>query len=427
MTPPTRSLKAGALYVLLGNGAFNLCRLTAVVLLAKTASAEILGQFETGLAIAAPVSVFCCLELRAAYVADARGRAPYSAFRRWRDLGLLVAALSLLAVAVVRLAHDPLVMVLLMAGAFAMRLILQSAELGWGVFQRIERLEWLGLSNLLRGGVMLLAFGGFLGLGRGLGLAVEPSQLAVAAAWTTAAGWLLVSLCYDRPRSRAESDPSELAAAPSGLGNVLRDSLPLAAVALMISLCDALPRLVVRGQDQGARSLGHFGALSYIPMIAHFVMLQIGLAASRRLAVAHETDPARFRRLAIRLTGIAFGLGGSMVILISLLGRTLLSALYRPEYAEHFVALRTLAIAQAILLLASIWGFLLTQMRWFWVQVPIHVAVMAVTSLAAWSLIPDNPIEGASQTALIRAIVHCALYGAALFVASRLGTTRITA
>jgi O-antigen/teichoic acid export membrane protein len=414
--PGTPSLRTGALQVLIGNGTFNACRLAAVVLLAKKTSAEIVGQYETGLAIATPVLLFFGLELRTVFVASADDRIPLSAFRRLRRLGSLLAGAVLAGVVAWRATSDAPAMAALLAGACALRAALQAAELDWGVFQRSERLDWLGTSNALRGVLMLVAFAGFATAGPAAGW--SGAARAAAAVWTSAAAWVGVALLFDRPRLRrlvgAERPPRT-----DDLRRTVIDSLPLTLVALLISLCDSVPRLVVRGDADGLRALGYFGAISYVPMIAHFVILQIGLAASRRLAVNYTTDPPAFRRLAQRLTAIAVGLGAAVFLTAYLLGPLLLEALYTPDYAAHFPAFLTLVGAQCLLLLASIWGYVLTQTRRFWRQVPFHIAVVTATAIAAFLLIPSRPVEGAAQTMLVRSGLHAAIYGVALWLVMR--------
>src|SRR5262245_40258180 len=152
MADTATPLRTGALHVLLGNGTFNACRLAAVVVLARCTSAQTIGQYETGLAIATPVLLFFGLELRSVLVARTDELTPISAYRRLRRTGLLLAGIILAIVCGWRATVDSPAMAALLAGAFALRAALQAAELDWGVYQRSERLDWLGQSNALRGG-----------------------------------------------------------------------------------------------------------------------------------------------------------------------------------------------------------------------------------------------------------------------------------
>ena len=414
----TPSLRTGALHVLLGNGTFNACRLAAVILLAKFTTAETIGQFETGLAIATPVLLLFGLELRSVLVASADEHTPLAAYSWLRRIGLLAAGTVLAGVVAWRATSESAAMLALLSGTFALRMALQAAELDWGVLQRAERLDWLGTSNALRGVLMLAAFAAFPWFGAARGW--SGTALAAAAVWTSAVAWTAIAVFLDGGRARrlaADQRP----ASGDDLRRTLRDCVPLTLVALLISLCDSIPRLVVRGNADGLRALGHFGAISYLPMIAHFVILQLGLASSRRLAVSYASDRPAFWRLALRLTTIAVGLAVGMFLAAFLLGELLLDVLYSREYAEHYPAFLLLVAAQCALLLASIWGYVLTQTRRFWTQVPAHLAVTAATALAAILLIPGQPVEGAAQTMLIRSGLHAAIYGAVLWMVLRRG------
>ena len=70
---------------------------------------------------------------------------------------------------------------------------------------------------------------------------------------------------------------------------------------------------------------------------------------------------------------VAGGLGAAVFLLVWLAGPRLLQIAYRSDYADLFDAFLTLVSGQCIILLASAFGYVLTQMRVFWAQVPIHV------------------------------------------------------
>ena len=71
-------------------------------------------------------------------------------------------------------------------------------------------------------------------------------------------------------------------------------------------------------------------------------------------------------------------------------------------------------VAQAVLLLAVVFGAVSTYMRLFWIQVPLQLIVLLATGLAAWQFIPDAPIAGGARTALVRAVTQAVLYALCL-------------
>lgn len=425
---PTRtaSLRSGALALLLGNGALHACRLAAVVLIAKQTTPEILGQFETGMAIAAPVVLFFTLELRAVLVADPREAAPLAEYRVIRNTGLLAASAILSVVIFWRSRFDSAALLAILAAAFALRLALQAAELNWGHYQRQYRLDRLGLSNALRGGAMLLIFATVL-LPSWPGTRVDSREwFAALAIGLSALAWVAVSVFFDRPRIGLDCSRDAGALQWHEIRKIVHNALPLTLVALLIALCDSIPRLLVRGQADGLRQLGHYGAIAYLPMAAHFVILQIGLAASRSLVLGFESDRARFWKLVRQLTTSALLLGGLVLVIVIIAGHSILRIAYDAQYALHQDALVTLTLAHCCLLFASVWGYVLTQMRAFWIQLYLHIVVTLATLIAGCWWIPRDPISGAASTMLARGALHAALYGGALvFVRMRVKSRTI--
>ncbi len=235
-----------------------------------------------------------------------------------------------------------------------------------------------------------------------------------AAIGLSALAWGAVSLFFDRPRTRVDCSSSDGKLQGHEIRKIIHDALPLTLVALLIALCDSIPRLLVRGQSEGLRQLGLYGAIAYLPMAAHFVILQIGLAASRSLVLGFESDRESFWKLVRKLTVVALVLGSTAYLIVLIAGRTILQFAYDSDYAGHQGALLTLTLAHCCLLFASVWGYVLTQMRAFWIQLHLHLVVTLITIAAGCWWIPRDPISGAASAMLARGVAHAALYGGAI-------------
>lgn len=414
-------LARGAALAILGSGAFNLCRFAVVVLLARCATPELVGAFDfASVALAAPLVLFLGLELRAVFVADARDEFPFGAYRALRRITLLAAAVIFCAVLVsgtAPVSTDAVLLFMLTVGLG--RILLNGQELYLGCYQRHERLDRLAVSNVLRGAVMLAPFAVLMPLAAGRD---ERTVLtaATAAAGLCAAGWVAVWLLYDRHwaqrHARLEGAWTWWQAA-----RLAWQALPLGVVILIINLCDSVPRWIIRATPQGESDLGFFAALKVIALGVGLVMMQIAIAGGNRLVVYYHTDRRGFLRVAGKLVLVALALGLAMIGGAWLAGEWFLETVYAPEYARHFPEFQILIAAQAIALLATVFGFLTTQMRRFWVQVPIQLAVLAATTAAAVWLIPSDPVRGGAWTALVRSGVQTGLYLACVLLLIRLG------
>jgi O-antigen/teichoic acid export membrane protein len=417
--PPT--LKRNILYAVLGTGLFNLCRFGVVVLLAKFTTVEIVGQYDYALAISAPAVLFFGLQLRGAFVADAGGQFTFGSYRTLRLVGMVAAGAVLLPIIAWKARTEPSwVFLIILAGVCLGRIVEHVGEIYWGVYQKRERLSLLAGSAVLRGLALLAPFALLLPICHALtgSDAPGPDRLASATAWSVViyvVGWALVLLLFDQRRVVGHADV-KLSWDWPAVGKIAVQTLPLGLVALLITLCESVPRYVIEGQTDGKAMLGYFGPLAYLTLAGILLVSQASVAAGNRVAQYYRNDFAAFLRIASKLTGLAAGLGAAMLLVTLVCGRWLLGLLYTPEHTEHFDAFVILVLAQAALLLAVVFGALSTYMRLFWIQVPVQVIVLASTTLAAVMLIPGDPVRGGAWAALVRAAVQAVLCAACVLI-----------
>ena len=417
LAPPQRSLKRNIVYAVGGTGALNLCRCGVVVLLAKFASVEVLGQFNYAMAVSTLVVMGCGLALRGALVSDAAGTFTWGAYQALRASGM-VAAGAALAVWIFweSLGEPNAAFLIIFASVACGKILLALGEICWGAFQRHERLDLPAWGQALRGVVMVASFAVFVPL---FGMLVRRGDLredqlayGVACAGVTyVLGWALIYWSFERRRVRTlpGEDPRWDWASVRRLAV---QTFPLGIVLLLLTLADRYPWLVIEQQPDGMTNLGYFGALAYITMAGNMLVTQAGIAASNRLARYYQANLRAFVRLALKLIALALLAAGATMAATLLFGEWLLGVLYRAEYVEYFDSLVILVAAQCILFFGSLFGITLTQMRLFWVQVPIQLVIVGTTVLAAHRLIPSDPVRGGAWTVLVRSVAQTVLYGA---------------
>lgn len=438
-----RSLSSNIVANIAGSAALNLARLGVLILIAKLTSPDTLGSFTYGLALAAPIALFFGLELRPAYVSDATGFFTFGAYRALRKVALglgVVLAAGLLIFdwsAGVAATHLSIV-----AGVLAGRLALAWSELGWGVMQRRERIDLMAVALALRGAAMLLPVAACLlaaryATGAASGDAPEYATVSAAtmtratvlAVWLAALGSILAEALFDRRVLRA-GPPLDTRWSRHDVALLAWQTLPLGLVQLLIALADSIPRFVIAQQPgDGLAALGYFGAISYLALPANIMLVAALNAASNRLALYFQTDVPAFLRLTARLTAAAILLALGLVAGAWLVGRWLLVVLFRPEFVAYFPEFMIVVAAHAFLFLSSVMGFVTTYMRRFWVQVPIHLTILAVSLAVAWLTIPHgDPVRGGAWTTLARSLAQAGLYtacaGYAIWSVLRRGTAR---
>lgn len=415
------SLRRNVFYALLGNGALHVARFVVLVLLAKLTRREVVGSYSyANIALAAPIVLFFGLELRVAFVADAGGEFAFGVYRKLRAIGMGVSAVVLAAAVLwVTRSAESIALIWLMLAVCADRIALHLAEVDFGLYQRRERLDLLAWSNGLRGLTMLACFAVPLLWVRAAdgtsAWTADTARLTQAAAWGASAqvvAWLAIWWLFDRRRVVGRPDV-DLSWTWAALGRLARQTLPLGLVFLLINLCETVVQWFVKraaGGD-GWAELGSFGAMRYVTLAATFLIVQVNQAASNRLANYYQQDLRSFLRLALKITAVAVLIGAGMLLATWLLGAWFLRVVYTPEYAAHAREFVILMLAQAIVLLVAVFGSVTTQMRQFWIQVPVQLTVLGVTAGAAALLVqPANPVLGGAWTMLARSLTQVVLY-----------------
>lgn len=424
-----RSLKLNVSYAVFGTGLNNVFRFGVVILLGKFATPELAGFFFLGLALAAPVIRFAELGMRTIMIADAADEIPFGSYRIGRMLSVSVAAVVLLVLtlwhtsggapssdaaprAAGLAAFAPTLIVL---GVVAGRILDTYGEIYWGLFQKDERMDLLAGSNILRGAFYLLAFALFL---------PATHFLVESAAWPShyltfsiAAAALLYSVAavainrfYERRNAvRRSSYTSRWSW--RDLRTIVRNGLPLAIVTSLLALSVSIPRLlIVEDASGGERALGFFGTLSYIVYAAQLLVIQMGHASTNRLATYFRTNLRAFIALVVKLQLVAVGVSGAVLVMLVIAGEWMLRFFFTAEYAQYHAEFVLIGTAQCIRFSSSLLGFAITQMRMYWVQVPIQVLICVVTYVVAAMYVPDNPIRGGAYAILSAAVVHVVAY-----------------
>jgi O-antigen/teichoic acid export membrane protein len=383
-----------------------------LVLIAKLGTPEMLGQYALGLAVAGPVFILAQMQLRSVQVTDAHHLFKFGHYLALRILGGAVGIVVVLSIALrAGWKRDTALVVVAIGVAKAIESL---SDILYGFWQKGERLDQVALAMGGRGIGSLLTFGMALYLtGR-----ILPSVCALVVWWAL---WLLT---YERSAAKEAFDTTAPREdfRPAWDGARLKElvylSLPLGVAAAIISLNVNIPRYFIL-RSLGEAPLGYFAALSYVGVAGTGVVVAMGQAASPRLANYYAHDREAFQTLLLKLVGAAATLGALLLLVVLLSGSCILTALYRPDYAEHESTFVWVMTATAIGFIASILGYGLTAARRFQLQVPLFATVTAVNALCCWFLVPRSGLAGAAYASAVAALLSCAGAGAFTLWAGR--------
>jgi O-antigen/teichoic acid export membrane protein len=410
-TPALPSLTRNFIWTLGGNVVGSGCQWAIVVLLAKISTPEVVGQFALAMAVAIPITFLADFRLRVLYVTDTQEK---YRFREMLGLRFVLACVSLLAIlitcAIAR--FDSYASIVTLAVGVA-QLADFLSESYFGKLQRDERMDRIAISLIARNILAVTLFttavfvthqllwgiAGIL-LGRSLVLLFYDARYGAPDPEATArvparSSWKLRLLDRFRPEWNLSRQREMLAVA-----------LPLAIVSVLVSVNGYVPRYVLESY-LGKRDLGMYSAINYIPAGCFMVATALGYAVFARLSkLFGHGDLAGFRRLLLRIAGVYASLGVAGVIGAAVLGRQVLSFVYRPEYAQHVELLRWLMVVGAIQCLTMSMQCGLTAASQFRVQVPLFAGVAATSLIGCLLLVPRMGLAGAALAALISSLVQ---------------------
>jgi O-antigen/teichoic acid export membrane protein len=359
--------------------------------LAKLGSPSIVGQFTLGLAVAAPVFMFTNLQLRSVQATDVN--AEYG-FANYFTLRLLATLLGLIVVvAVLPFAGGSRAVRIVVLLVAVSKCIESMSDVTAGLLQREERLNRVAISQMTRGIGSVLVFSLTFAYFRNLALSVAAASGV----------WLAVLAFYDVPNVRALIGcRTPFFHYDSGaLWRLAMLGLPLGWVATFASLNVNTPRYFLQ-HYLGLADQGIYASLAYLVVAINLIVTALSVSVTTRLArLFADGDHGQFVRLLTKLSMLGIVIAAVGVPSTFLVGRPLLTLLYRSEYGDH---VGLLALFVAIAGIGTIGSFLfcgLTAARAFRVQVPVFLAAMLIGLAAAAILVPRFGLIGAGVGLLI--------------------------
>ncbi len=388
------SLRANFAWTFAGNLLYGACQWGMLSVLAKLGNSSIVGQFTLGLAIAAPVFMFTNLQLRAVQATDVNvehGFANYFTLRLLATLLGLIAILSLLPFVV---ASFPVRVVVLLVSVS--KCIECMSDVTAGLLQREEQLKRVAISLMMRGIASVVVFSLTFAYFRDLAISVA-AMCGV---------WLIVLLLYDVSnvrRSIGRDDPF-FRFNYRELRRLARLGLPLGWVATFALLAVNIPRYFLQ-HYMGLADQGVYSSIAYLVVAINLVVAALSVAVTTHLArLFADGDRKQFVRLLMKLCTFGILIATVGVPLTLVVGRPLLTLLYRREYADH---VGLLALFVGIAGVGTIGTFLfcgLTAARSFRIQVPVQFMAMLSGVAGSALLVPRFGLVGAGIALLLSTI-----------------------
>jgi len=398
------TLRRNFSWTLLGNVVYAGCQWAMLVVLAKLGTPEMVGQFALALAVTAPVMLLSNLQLRAIQATDTKGEYQFADYLALR---LITTVLALLVIVGVTLAGgyqgETAFVVIAIAIAKAIESI---SDIFYGFLQQQERMDRIAMSMMGKGVLSIAVLSTVVYLTRSLAWSV----MGLVAAWAIIMVWYDIPSFYvlQGTLEKNSLNRPSLLSFKGRAKTLLRLSwvaLPLGFVMMLISLNANLPRYFIEHYS-GQRELGIFAAMAYLQVVGTTVISALGQSASPRLAKeAASGKQLGFRRILLKLVGIAFVLGLFGMLVAVFAGHNVLSLLYSPEFAEHSNLLVRLMVAAALWYITSILGYAATAKRRIHKQSIVLLTTVLVSALSCYWFIPTAGLLGAANSMVITSAV----------------------
>jgi O-antigen/teichoic acid export membrane protein len=399
------SLRRNFSWTLVGNVFYSACQWGILIVLAKLGTPEMVGTFTFAFAVTAPLFMFFNLQLRVVQATDAQAQFTFNDYLGLR-LASTVMALGSLAFIAAMLPYDRSTIVVVLIIGIA-KAIESMSDVCYGYMQQQERMDFIAVSLIGRGALSLI----FLVIG------VMTFRTVVGGVIGLAVAWLAMLVGYDlrvmRRFVKTFADQGFQSLKPvwqwQTQQKLMGLTLPLGFVMLLISLNTNIPRYFIE-HFLSPRDLGIFAAIAYLMLVGSIIQGALAQAASPRLA-KYYTDGRRraFASLLFNLIGFGALLGGIGVGVSWLLGKQLLTLLYKAEYAQYSDLLVWLMVAAALEYIASFLGTGITVARYFRVQVPLFATSAVVMAIACFILIPIQGLAGIPTAMIATGVLRIVL------------------
>jgi O-antigen/teichoic acid export membrane protein len=398
-------LRVNALWTFAGNTVYMVCQWGLVVVFAKLGNAAMVGRFSLALAITAPIVLLSNLQLRGIQSTDPRSNYLFSDYFCLRLFTTTLALVLIACITTVGTFTREVRLVILLVGCT------KSAEsisdISYGLLQQFENMKRISVSMALRGGLSLIV----------VAVAVRTTGSLLVGLTGLLAVWVAVLLAYDLPGARKLCYVTERGRLSevrkpkwATLFDLAKLALPLGIIMGLISLTANAPRYYIE-RYRGESELGIFAAISYLAVAGNAIVQALAQSAAPRLA-RHYVDGAlrNFRRLLLRLSVGAAGIGALGVAASVVAGRQLLNIFYHPEYSKHVDVLVLIMAASGFQYVGTFLGVSLTAMRALRCQIPVQVLSFGTTFILSAFLVPYAGLRGAACAVLFVSVLSLAIY-----------------
>lgn len=391
MNPKTLSLKQNISWTLAGNILYSLCQWAILSSLAKFGSSEMVGQFTLALAVVSPVFMLSGFQLRSLVATERDSLFDFTPYVQLRLLTGLVTLLIIFIITII-VSYDMITIKVIWLVAL-LKLIESFTDLTYGIFQKQQRMDFIGKSLVLRGSISLLIFA----------LTIFLSNSLVIALMVNIAFSIIILWNFEYRKTKIvisiKIDQEQLL-------KIVKMGGYLGVVLFIISI-NANVQKYILSYYLDIKEVGYFSAIAYLTIAGNVLINGIAQAVSPRLALLSSNEEKKeIKSLMMKINGIAVGVGLLSVLISILFGKYVLSLLYDPSYGYYSTLLILVLIAATFQFMSTFLGYALTAARIIKQQPILQIYVLVVSIVTSYIFISQYGINGAGYSMIVAAFVQ---------------------
>jgi O-antigen/teichoic acid export membrane protein len=371
-------------YIGISNLVYAASQWGVLILATKLSNVENVGRLALGLAVATPIMTFLGASLKVFITVDIEHKYTFPDYFFVRALTSLTGIMVIILFGFVSRYSLDTFFVLVWIGV--VKVIEGFQEVCWGINQRADFMDPVGISRLLRSIACIVSVW--------LGLWLTHNLIASILIW--AASWLFILVIYDLPKAKNLEVLAGRIKMDS-IQNILVAVMPLAVIAGLGSLNDKATQYQIAA-ILGETAVGYYSPLAYVVQGIGLVVVSITETATPRLAKYYSLNRKAYIQGTLLLAAVGTLIGTAAMIVLGSMSYILLPILYTRKFLD-FQYLFWLLLGIGIIRYAQTgFGVAVTAAIWLRQQVPILVISLAVTLVGGWLWIPQFGLNGAAYS-----------------------------
>jgi O-antigen/teichoic acid export membrane protein len=376
-----------------GKAVFLGAQFLLVVFLTKKTDLHTVGYYTYALSIAAPIFLLSGFHGKMMLAIETSAHKSFNDYFFSRLLTCLIASFVLFAVFIFKFYENdylliPLVVVL-------MKIIESLVELNHGLFQNTGNMKEIGVSQMIRGAIIL---GSFI-------LMFFLFNNVVSAFIGMFVVSLFVYLSSDLLRNNVYHLVSFRSISAKKIFKVIKKGLPLGLVLMLGSISNYIPVYILEYQ-LGIEFVGIFSALLFLTQSATILMSSIWETLISRLKNYRDNESImEFKNLISKVSIFGFFTGLIGVLVAYLWGRKILNLIYNEDISNYYQVFCLLMIVLMLRFIGGIWSVAVTVLNFHKIQVVINAFSSFLLLISCYFFIPEYGLTGAAYSILISTFI----------------------